>query len=142
MTKPSGPVSAALYGYKTAVYDKNIEAFAALYDAEIEAFDMWGDWSCKGIDAWRGIVAGWFGSLGSERVVVGIHDVQAYAATDFAAGHAFLSYTAVSPEGKELRSMMNRITLILSKTAESWKVVHQHTSAPVDFNSMKVTLQR
>jgi ketosteroid isomerase-like protein len=142
MAKPSDPVSEALYGYKSAVYDKNIEAFAALYGADIEAFDMWGEWSCKGIDAWRALAAGWFESLGTERDVVGIHGVQAHAAGDIAAGHAFLTYTAVSAEGKELRSMTNRITLILKKTGGQWKVVHQHTSAPVDFSTMKVTLAR
>jgi ketosteroid isomerase-like protein len=38
--------------------------------------------------------------------------------------------------------MNNRITLILRKSGSTWKIVHQHTSAPVDFNSMQVSLQR
>ena len=49
----------------------------------------------------------------------------------------------VEREGKELRSMDNRITWVLRKNSEgAWKIVHEHTSAPVDFETGKATLRR
>lgn len=142
MSNPTETVAAVLQAYKTAVYDKDVRAFAALYDDDIQVFDMWGEWSHNGIAAWRGMATSWFESLGTERVVVGIDGVQGYVSGAFAAGHAFLTYAAVSSGGEELRSLSNRITLILRKAGDSWKIIHEHTSAPVDFNTMKVTLQR
>jgi uncharacterized protein (TIGR02246 family) len=128
--------------YKSTVLAKNIDAHVALYDQDARIFDMWGDWSYDGREAWRAMVADWFGSLGDERVVVQMDDLMSRTSDDVAIAHAFVTYAAVSPEGKQLRSMHNRLTWVLQRNASSWKIVHQHTSAPVDFESMRVTLQR
>lgn len=135
-------VTAVLDAYKAAVHDKDVAAFAALYDDEVRVFDMWGAWSFDGIESLRAVATGWFGSLGTERVIVQADDIQGYAAGDLAAGHAFLTFAAVTSEGVALRSMNNRISLVLKRSGPSWKIVHQHTSAPADFSTMKVTLRR
>jgi len=44
--------------YADAVYDKDLEAFAALYAEGVHVFDSWGQWQYDGIDAWRGMAAG------------------------------------------------------------------------------------
>jgi uncharacterized protein (TIGR02246 family) len=127
--------------YKSAVLAKDVDAFVALYDDDVHVFDMWGSWSLRGIDAWRNMATGWFASLGTERVVVGIELVEGFVADDLAVGHAILSYTAVSATGESLRSLNNRITVTLRKTGESWKIFHEHTSAPIDHETTKATLQ-
>jgi ketosteroid isomerase-like protein len=38
--------------------------------------------------------------------------------------------------------MTNRLTWALRKTGGAWKVVHEHSSAPIDFESAKAMLQR
>jgi uncharacterized protein (TIGR02246 family) len=138
-----GSVEQVLEAYGAAVHAKDVDAFVALYDEDARVFDMWGRWSYDGSDALRGMAEDWFGSLGSERVVVELQDVQTTVGDGVAVAHAFVTFRALSPEGEELRAMNNRLTWGLRKTAEgSWKVVHEHTSAPVDFETARVILQR
>ena len=122
---------------------ESIEPVLAGYAADVRVFDMWGRWSYDGADAWRGMAEEWFGSLGKEQVAVEFDDVETVAGDDFAIASAFVTYKGLSAEGAELRAMWNRLTWGLKKTADGgWKVVHEHSSAPVDFDTGKVQLQR
>ncbi|GAB1470111.1 nuclear transport factor 2 family protein [Chloroflexota bacterium] len=128
--------------YKAAVFAKDVNAFVALYDDNVHIFDMWEKWSHDGIKAWRGMATEWLGSLGDERVVVEFDDLQITGNQDFAIAYAFVTYKAISVDGKELRSLNNRITLNLKNTKGVWKIIHEHTSAPVDGSTQKVNLHR
>lgn len=136
------PIRRVLAGYKAAVFAKDVDAFAALYDEDVRVFDLWGAWSYTGADTWRRVAHDWFGSLGAERVAVAVDDMQATVGHDVAVVHAFLTYTSVSAEGQALRSMQNRLTWALRRRGVAWKIVHEHTSAPVDFETSKVMLRR
>ncbi|HEY7726928.1 MAG TPA: nuclear transport factor 2 family protein [Candidatus Eisenbacteria bacterium] len=138
MTEPDKSILAMFAAYRAAVFAKDVEAFAALYDSGVRVFDMWGEWSYDGLPAWRGMAAQWFGSLGAERVVVEFADARTAAEGDLAVADAFVTYRRVTAEGKELRGMRNRITWALRRSGDRWKVVHEHTSAPVDFDTSKV----
>jgi uncharacterized protein (TIGR02246 family) len=142
MNPSATPIAQVLESYRAAVHAKDVEAFVALYDADVQIFDMWGQWSLSGIDAWRGMVQEWFGSLGTETVRVGIEELRIDAGQDVSAAHAFLTFTGVSAEGKELRSMTNRLTMVLKRTSSGWKIAHEHTSAPIDHATLKAILQR
>jgi ketosteroid isomerase-like protein len=142
VSAPSDPVRATLERYAAAVRAKDVEALIALYDADVHVFDMWGQWSLRGLDAWREMARGWFGSLGEEYVVVGFDGLEAMAADGLAIGHATTTYTAYAAAGTPLRSLDNRITLVLRQRGEDWKVVHQHTSTPIEHGSLKAVLQR
>jgi ketosteroid isomerase-like protein len=88
------------------------------------------------------MVEEWFGSLGDdEEVVVTFDDVRAHVGVDVAALSAFAKFAAVSPDGNEIRSLNNRLTWALRKEGDGWKVVHEHTSAPVGEGG-KVQLKR
>jgi uncharacterized protein (TIGR02246 family) len=138
-----GSVEAMLTAYGAAVYEKDVEAFVALYDEDVRVFDLWGSWSYDGAGPRRQMVTEWFGSLGSERVAVESEDVQTTIGDDVAVMHAFLTFKGLSADGEELRAMNNRLTWALRRTGNgSWKVVHEHTSAPADFETSKVMLQR
>jgi uncharacterized protein (TIGR02246 family) len=128
--------------YRAAVYAKDVDAFVALYDDDCVVFDMWGAWSYAGISAWRGMVVGWFGSLGGERAVVEATDVHARGEHELIGAHAFLRYKAVSEDGRELRAMTNRLTWTLVRRHDGWRIVHEHSSAPIDFESFKPILER
>jgi ketosteroid isomerase-like protein len=136
------PLLGILDAYKSSVFAKDVNAFLILYDHDIHVFDMWGAWSHVGIEAWREMVVNWFGSLGSDRVVVGFDDVQMVETSDLAFIHAFVTYKALSVEGVELRAMNNRTTLVLKQKAGKWRVVHEHTSAPINHETLKVMLKR
>jgi uncharacterized protein (TIGR02246 family) len=140
MSESQDPFLLTLESYRTAVLARDADAFAALYDDDVHVFDMWGMWSLRGIEAWRDMAAGWFSSLGTERVLVCVSETSSTMYGDLAIGHAVLTFTAVSAEGMELRSLSNRITMALRRTGESWKVIHEHTSAPIDHQSTKAIL--
>lgn len=143
-------VEVLLDAYGKAVFEKNLEAFLALFDKDARIFDMWGAWSYDGLAAWREMVTGWFSSLGADRDRVTFEDVEFLFSGDLATVSAFARFAAVSPEGKELRFLYNRITLVLRRSsrrgpdaaAGAWKIVHQHTSAPVDGGTLKAILNR
>ena len=138
----NNPFLRTLAAYVEAVRTKDVDAFAALYDQDIHVFDMWGTWSLRGLTTWRDMAAGWFSSLGDEQVVVTFNSESSTAAGDLVIGHAVLTYTAIAPDGTRLRSLSNRTTMALRKTADSWKVFHQHTSAPIDPQSQLAILRR
>ncbi len=129
--------------YAESVRAKDVDRFVALYDDEVRVFDMWGRWSYDGVAAWREMAVEWFGSLGSEEVAVEFEEVQTVVGDEVAVADAFVTYKGLSAEGDELRAMNNRLTWALRKRSDgTWKVVHEHSSAPTDFETGKVQLQR
>jgi ketosteroid isomerase-like protein len=140
--KLDNPILQILDDYKAAVFAKDVASFIALYDEDVQVFDMWGAWSYNGIAAWREMVANWFGSLGTERVIVDFSNPKATVAQDLAVVHAFVTYKAVTADGVELRSLDNRLTAILTPRGDGWKIVHEHTSSPIDFETAKVIFNR
>jgi uncharacterized protein (TIGR02246 family) len=136
------PIQQLFAAYKAAVFAKDVDAFVALYQEDVCVFDLWGTWSYNGIEAWRTMVSEWFGSLGDERVVVEVDSVQTHVTNDLAVASAFISYTGVSAEGTASRTMQNRLTWALTPHGSAWKIVHEHSSAPVDPETLQVLLQR
>ncbi|WP_051427417.1 nuclear transport factor 2 family protein [Arthrobacter sp. H20] len=61
---------------------------------------------------------------------------------DLATLHALITYRKIGMYGAEQNSMQNRLTRILKCTGGAWKIVHEHTSAPLDFRTQKVILER
>jgi uncharacterized protein (TIGR02246 family) len=141
MSNQIDPVIKMIEAYKAAVLAKNVDAFCALYAADVHIFDMWGQWSMRGIDAWRAMAQGWFASLHTEQVIVDANHIESVITDELAAGHAIFTYTAVSAEGEKLRSLDNRITVVLKRTGDLWKVIHEHTSAPIDHATLKANLK-
>lgn len=132
-----------LDSYKQAVFNKDLPAYLALYSEDAIIFDMWGPaWDFGGPAAWREVTEEWFASLGPDSVRVDFFHVHEQSEGALAVISAFVRYTAVSPEGKTLRAMDNRLSLVLAGHNGGWKIVHQHTSAPLDGTSMKVSLER
>ena len=113
-----------------------------IYDDNVRVFDTWGVWSYEGAAAWRKVIEEWFGSLGTEWVRVSFEDVQSTLGEDFAVVTAFGRYAGMSAEGVELRAMQNRFSWMLRRGEDGWKIIHEHTSAPLGFNDLKGILQR
>jgi len=128
--------------YKKAVFEKNLEAFASIFDENVRVFDMWEQWTYDGLAAWQEMAKGWFASLGTDKDVVTFDDIQIQTSGDLAVMSAFVKFTAVSADGEALRYLQNRLTWVARKKENAWKIIHQHTSSPVDFETMKVILQR
>jgi uncharacterized protein (TIGR02246 family) len=138
-----GSIEQVLERYAAAVRAKDVDGYVAVYADDVRVFDMWGRWSYHGAEAWRAMAAEWFGSLGADQVAVEFEDVQMVVGDDVAVVHAFVTFKGLSDDGTESRAMNNRLTWALRKTADGrWQVVHEHSSAPADFETGKVQLQR
>ena len=143
MHRGDGTIESVLEEYAAAVGAKDVDRFVALYAGDVRVFDMWGRWSYHGADAWRAVAADWFGSLGSERVAVEFDDIQTVVGDEVAVAHGFVTFRGLAADGAELRAMSNRFTWALRKTVDGeWKVVHEHSSAPAEFDTGKVQLER
>jgi uncharacterized protein (TIGR02246 family) len=132
MTDADPALHQVLAAYQAAVLAKDVDAFVALFADDVHVFDMWGPWSQEGIAGWRAMATGWFGSLGDEHVVVEAADVRTRVSGDIATLAAFLTFRAVDAQGRELRSLNNRLSWVLQRQAGGWKVVQEHTSIPID----------
>lgn len=118
--------------YKEFAWKKDSEGMIDLYDENVMVFDMWSHAYNSSITEWSGIITDWLGSLKEDRVNVNFKMVEIHQEERVGFARAMIQYEAVSKENKILRSMTNRITLGFIKKGNHWKVIHQHTSAPVD----------
>ena len=142
MTDIDKSVAQLLATYGSAVAAKDITTFMRLYDPQVRVFDAWGVWTYDGASAWQQAVEGWFTSLGSDRVQVRFSEVQTTVTREMAMVSAVVTYASVSAQGQALRSIDNRISWALKLSAHVWRIVHEHTSAPLDFNNNTGILQR
>lgn len=128
--------------YTTAVFEKDLEAYASIFDEDVRAFDMWQHWVYDGLASWREMAKNWFVSLGTDRDKVTFDDIQIQQHGELAAATAIMKFTAISEKGEELRYLQNRLTWVARKKEDAWKIIHQHTSSPIDFETMKVILKK
>lgn len=126
--------------YKDAAWSKDTTAMINLYDEQAVIFDMWDKGYCISSSEWRKIIEDWLGSLGEEKVKVEFDMIKISQSDIVGFASALVQYQAISSEGAVLRSMRNRISLGFSKAGNAWKVVHQHTSAPISSNGLTAIL--
>ena len=128
--------------YRAAVLARDVAAFMRLYDPTVRVFDAWGVWSYEDAAAWRTAVDGWFASLGTETVQVSFDDARVVAGPDVSAFSAIVTYAGFTADGAPLRAMQNRLSWIVRATDDGLRIVHEHTSAPIDFDHAKAILRR
>ena len=142
MNNSDHTVLQVLEAYKAAVLEKDVDAFMRLYDRKVRVFDMWSVWSYEGAAAWRKMIETWFGSLGAKRVNVTMDEVQTTVGKELTMVSSIVTYAGVSAEGEELYAMQNRLTWVLKLEGSDWKIVHEHTSAPVGLDDSKAIFRR
>jgi ketosteroid isomerase-like protein len=126
--------------YAAAVRAKDVDAFLSVYDENVRVFDLWQRWLYEGGAEWRENIEGWFAATGDDATDrPEFTDIHVTSGGEVAGAHATVTYAAYNADGEQIRALPNRITWILRKTpAGDWKVVHEHTSAPVDQETDKV----
>jgi ketosteroid isomerase-like protein len=142
MSDTEKEVRRVIGSYEAAVFARDVEAFVRLYHPAVRVFDTWGVWLYEGAPSWQIAVEGWFASLGSERVKVRFAEVQIAGDQALATVSAIVTYAAESVDGEPLRSMQNRITWVLRESGHVFRIVHEHTSAPIGFADSKAILAR
>jgi ketosteroid isomerase-like protein len=128
--------------YKASVYNKDVVSLLSLYDNDIRAFDTWGVWLYDSFDEWRQMNEKWLNSLDQDRVVVEFDDVKIDSDGDNGFASAVMTFSGVSDSGAVLRSMETRLTWIARRHPSGWKIVHQHTSVPIDGGTTRAILKR
>jgi len=118
--------------YKQSAWEKDTESMIGLYDDKVLIFDMWMQGYQKGRPGWSVAIKDWLGSLGDEKVNVIFEMIEIHEGENVGFGSALITYQAVSTDNTIIRSMKNRITLGFRKEKNIWKVVHQHTSSPIN----------
>ncbi|HEY1928998.1 MAG TPA: SgcJ/EcaC family oxidoreductase [Caulobacteraceae bacterium] len=142
MVEVDGEIEAVMAEYASGVLAKAPSRVAALYAPDVRVFDAWGVWNYDDREAWSRNLQEWLGSLGDERVQVGLDDVRIVQSAEAGSVSAIVTYSAVDAAGDVVRSMQNRLSWFLTKTDGRWVIVHEHTSAPIDFESQKAMLRR
>ena len=128
--------------YIAAVHDRNVSALIQLYDPKVRIFDTWGVWQYNGLDSWRIAIEGWFSSHPTDKLLVSFNECTVLGSIELATMTAIVTYAVTTSDGKEIRSMQNRMTWIVRTTGHNLRIIHEHTSAPVGFEDMKVILKR
>ena len=128
--------------YIAAVSSRNVNALIQLYDSKARIFDAWGHWEYQETESWQIAVEGWLSSNPTGKFVVKFSDSTVLGSLEMASMTAIVFYAIVAPDGNELHSMENRITWIVRTTGHNLRIVHEHTSAPIGFEDMKVILKR
>lgn len=118
--------------YQQFAWEKDSEGMINLYDEDVLVFDMWGDEKNAGLKEWSRIIREWLGSLNEERVKVTFEEISLQRSETVSFATAIVRYQAVSSDNQIIRGMRNRMTVGLVKKENEWKVIHQHTSAPID----------
>lgn len=124
-------IKAVLDQYAEAVWNKDAEKFLALYGHTIHVYDAWEQWEYTGIQDFRTLPIAWFNDLGSDQVKVTFKDPTIHENGQLAAIWTTVLYSAYDEAEQPLRSISNRLTMILEKQADEWKIIHEHTSIPV-----------
>ncbi|MFB7140458.1 YybH family protein [Gottfriedia sp. NPDC056225] len=140
MTEGFYKVQEVLENYRTAVYEKDVEKFLSLYAPEVHIFDAWENWECNGISSWKENVVGWFNGLREDGVLLNVafNDLVIEENSNLAFVHCAVTFAAHQEEsGEKLRQITNRFTYGLKKVNETWAIVHEHSSLPIDIGTGK-----
>lgn len=141
MTDAEDQLACLFRAYQTAILLKDVERMVALYDDDVRLYDAWNAWACEGAPLWRKDVERWFESLATDTVEVGIEDARAEGGAGLIVASATVTFAAFSQAGERLRSMRNRMTWALAQRSGSWKIVHQHSSLPIDLDSLEAIVE-
>lgn len=128
--------------YSQSILEKDLETHCSLYDDNVLVYDMWQNWTYKGIKEWKKNVQDWFSSLGELRDTVSFEEIDMIEKEELALITSIVRFAAIDQQGVELRYLQNRFTWVLSKKESLWKIIHQHSSSPIDFESMKPLLEK
>jgi ketosteroid isomerase-like protein len=126
--------------YQRSAWDKDSSAMMNLYDEHALIFDMWDQGYISNPSEWSKSIIDWLGSLGEEKVKVEFEMMKIHQSGDVGFASALIQFQAISSEGAVLRSMKNRISLGFSRFEDGWKVIHQHTSAPISSDGLTALL--
>ena len=127
--------------YAQAVYNKDVEGFLSIYDPDVCIFDTWYKWMSNDINAVGTMAGQWFESLGREKVRVEFVTVNVFKTAEQIVWIGEVKFYGLNEDDQILRSIINRWTWVIKKSDDGFKVVHEHSSLPINMETFKGILK-
>jgi len=132
MAQMDDEIAALAQAYSDAVRAKDWRRLAGLYAKDVQVFDTWNVQPHQDLTAWRANLEGWLTGLNAdERVEAAFDEVRTSSHGDMGFLHARVTYRAIGPAGETLRWMHNRLSWVVVRSKDGWRVTHEHTSVPI-----------
>jgi ketosteroid isomerase-like protein len=127
-------INDVLENYQRSVLEQNVDNFISMYDDNVHLFDSWSKWNIVGKTVWQTHVEDWFSVLKRDNSTlrVSYEDLTIYEADNLASIHVNIRFSEYNSNKIEFRHLTNRFTFILKKIDASWKIVHEHSSLPIN----------
>ena len=122
-------IQSLLKSYAQKVLAKDIEGFLSLYHEDVVVFDAFDAWRYDGNHQWRLVPTQWFTDLQTHLVDVRFREVTLEGAGPLRLVHGLIDYCHQTEQDKHLA---NRFTWIIKQTGDHWKIIHEHTSLPIN----------
>jgi len=135
MKQSFSTVQEVLENYKTSIFERDVEKFLRSYSENINLYDCWNKWECNGLWDWRKSVESWFQELSDEGVYLKVtfSDMTIEEGESVAFAKCAITFYAYAQSSSvKLRQITNRFTFGFCKVDESWQIVHEHSSLPID----------
>lgn len=129
--KPVKTPESVLDRYVAAVRTLNKEALLALYAPEMRIFDTMLPFQFRGPDEFAHKVNEWFDSVDGTKPNAEATEVDSRITDGLAYMSMYMRYTDVDEDG-DPHGMTNRLTWVLIPDGDDWKILHEHTSVPLD----------
>lgn len=123
--------------YAAAIDSLDVEAFVGLYDEGALVFDAFDRWAFRGTAEWRPWVQAWFGEMpqgGGAR----FENVTVFENGGVAALAADVAYFSLNDDSSPGDEMVIRYTANLGRDSSDgrWRILMEHTSIPLDAETM------
>jgi ketosteroid isomerase-like protein len=120
-------ILAVLANVRQSQHDKDVALFADQFAQDASIFNLAPPLIHHGID--RAEKQAWFDSW-STPIEIESRDFEITVSGDFALCHGYLRLSGTKKGSEGTVSFWMRETLCFKRTADSWKIVHEHTSVP------------
>ncbi len=136
MNKPES----VLTKYIAALEAVDEDALLALYTPNARIFDMTMPWEHTDQKTWRAMVTDWFRHVRNHGSGAEALRVETHATDEMVLMTLIIDYYDLNDQG-EREGMANRLTWVLVPDGEEWKILHEHTSAPLTEDTMAPVFQ-
>jgi ketosteroid isomerase-like protein len=122
--------------WSEALYEKDAELMAYYYNDEARVFDIGSQ--TKGREAYKNLWIGCFPYFG-DHITIERQAITIYAANGLGFLSGYSRVTGAQTDDPAAKAWC-RITVCYQKIKDTWKVVHEHISMPIDFEQNKPLL--
>ncbi|MFC7624786.1 YybH family protein [Microlunatus sp. GCM10028923] len=138
MEPVNAEIEALLEERGRAAWDKDLDGLMAFFTPDVVYFDVVPPLRYVGAAALRDRFADWFGRwqgpIGQQ-----LHELEILADGGVAAAHMLVRASGTLLNGREVDYFV-RVSDILRRSPEGWRIAHEHVSIPVDLATGTVAL--